>query len=91
MGKWRQEKHSPQSRTALRGPKVKPPGVGCFQPEGPQDRFHLDTHDLPRAGPSGPGSRHLLFQPPSTHMPIPDSRTPLRVKMALSTLASPQL
>lgn len=41
------ETHSPQSRTALRGPEVKPPGAGRFQPEGPQDRFHLDTHDLP--------------------------------------------
>lgn len=35
---------------------------------------------------SSPGNRHLLFQPPAPH-----SGTLLWVKMALSTLASPQL
>lgn len=81
---------SPQGRTAPRGPEGRPPGVGHFQPEGAPGQLPSGHPQPPRAGPSGLGSRHLLFQPPSTRLPMPNSRTPLGVKTALSTLASPQ-
>ena len=41
------ETRSLQGRTAPRGPEGRPPGMGHFQPEEPQDSFHLDTHNLP--------------------------------------------
>lgn len=60
-------------------------GWGVSSQRGPQGSFHLDTHQL-RGRTSSPGNRHLLFQPLAPH-----SGTLLWVKMALSTLASPQL
>lgn len=62
--------------------------AGCFQPEGPQDRFHLDTTTLLRAGPAVRVADTCSSSHPAPICPSP-TRTPLRVKMALSTLPHP--